>query len=100
MQKPIKRVRIPRFQDHEGIYQYWANLYWICPVCGGPRGEVFDAFSYDGSCRMLVNGWENPCGHLDYYMDLRLEANRNGLNNYDDNQIEYLMKGTDDAETT
>ncbi len=50
------------------------TLKWTCPVCGGPRGEPFPSFSYDGSRRLCCDGWINPCGHVDKYDDVRAEA--------------------------
>lgn len=56
------------------------TLAWACPACGGPRGEVFRTHSFDGSRRQTVDGWKNPCGHVDMYADVRQEAATNGLN--------------------
>jgi hypothetical protein len=51
---------------------------WVCPHCKGPRGEPFKIPSYDGSRRMIVDGWKNPCGHVDKYADVVDEANTYG----------------------
>jgi len=67
-------VYIPSCDDHEGIYGRTVTLTWVCPVCGGPRGEPFDTISYDGSRRLHVHGWDNPCGHVDKYDAVRKEA--------------------------
>lgn len=69
-----KTVTIPACAEHEGRYTTTANLKWKCPVCGGPRGEVRKVRSYDGSLYMDCDGWENPCGHIDKYSDVRKEA--------------------------
>lgn len=71
---PVMTVRIPRVQQHEGWHAVEVTLIWECPTCGGPRGEVYDTLSYDGSRRLAVNGWKNPCGHTDYYDAVRREA--------------------------
>jgi hypothetical protein len=79
----IQRVRIviiPACEQHEGIYNIRVNLYWICPICGGPRGEVVNSRSFDGSRQMFCHGWTNPCGHVDKYSDVRIEARNNGIN--------------------
>lgn len=83
----IKSVVIPRTEIHEGYpgNRVTVHLFWVCPVCGGERGEPYDTVSYDGSRRLNVNGWENPCGHIDYYSAAREEARTNGLN-----QKEYI----------
>lgn len=69
-----KTVRIPSCEQHEGFHSTEVTLIWECPACGGPRGEVFDTLSYDGSRRLSVHGWRNPCGHIDGYADVRREA--------------------------
>lgn len=45
----------------------------FCPVCGGKRGTPKKGLSYDGSRRLVVDMWENPCGHIDYYSNVRAE---------------------------
>lgn len=69
-----KTVRIPACAEHNGFYSIDVTLIWECPTCGGPRGEVFDTLSYDGSRRLGVHGWKNPCGHIDSYSAVRREA--------------------------
>lgn len=70
-----KTVIIPAIEQHEGLFSTTVTLKWVCPKCGGPRGEPFKTVSYDGSRRLYnVDGWKNPCGHIDYYSDLRKEA--------------------------
>lgn len=69
-----RTVLIPACVQHEGIYSILVKVQWVCPVCGGPRGEPFNILSYDGSLRMQVQGWTNPCGHVDKYGDVRREA--------------------------
>jgi len=78
--QPIKAVTIPAKEDHEGFYSKTVRLYWVCPVCGMPRGELHAAISWDGSRRLDCEGWENPCGHIDKYSAVRAEAAKNGLN--------------------
>jgi hypothetical protein len=77
---PMKSVIIPAFDNHQGIYKLTVKLYWICPRCEGLRGDVHQVLSYDGSLRMSVDGWINPCGHIDKYIDVRREAKENLLN--------------------
>lgn len=80
MFQDVRRVIIPECEMHEGIYKVQVYLNWRCPVCGSPRGEVENVFSYDGSRRLHVNGWVNGCGHVDTYHKVRKEAKINGLN--------------------
>ena len=69
-----RTVRIPGSTDHAGQHLITVTLQWVCPTCGGPRGQVRPAISYDGSRRLACDGWTNPCGHIDCYADVRAEA--------------------------
>lgn len=72
---PLTRtVEIPRSDAHDGLHSVTVSLRWKCPRCGGPRGEVFRTISYDGSRRLSCDGWKNPCGHIDFYSDVRREV--------------------------
>lgn len=77
----MQTVEIPACDQHEGVYRARVLLYWVCPICGGPRGKITPVVSYDGSLRMVVDGWSNPCGHVDKYSAVRHEAQINNLNN-------------------
>jgi len=72
------KVEIPKMQEHAG---YPGNVMLVeindyCPRCGGKRGEPFSTISYDGSRRLHVSGWTNPCGHVDTYAAVRKEVFR------------------------
>ena len=67
-------VEIPACEEHEGHYSAKVAVRWVCPTCGGPRGEVTRGISYDGSRRLGVDTWKNPCGHVDKYVDVLREA--------------------------
>lgn len=69
-----KTVYIPRIPEHDSYDGIWVTVKWVCPVCGGPRGEVYKTVSYDGSRRLHCDGWVNPCGHVDYYDDVMREV--------------------------
>jgi hypothetical protein len=47
---------------------------WVCPACGGPRGEVRGLNSCDDGDYFHVNVWDNACGHVDMYDDVLDEA--------------------------
>jgi hypothetical protein len=79
-QKGIKEVCIPACAEHMGIYAVKVKLFWLCPKCGQPRGEIKSGRSYDGSRVLSCDTWENPCKHIDKYADVRKEAVTNGLN--------------------
>lgn len=76
----IKTVTIPAREAHEGQLVVTVTLEWVCPVCGGPRGDVYRTQSFDGSLRLSCDGWVNPCQHVDKYSAVRVEAVANGLN--------------------
>ena len=76
----IRTVCIPACDNHDGWLWVNVNLLWICPVCGAPRGEIKQGRSYDGSMALICDTWDNPCGHIDKYADVRKEAKKNGLN--------------------
>lgn len=45
-----------------------------CPVCGGPRGDVYtQRFCEDGEW-YDVDRWDNPCGHVDMYASVLEES--------------------------
>lgn len=46
----------------------------FCPVCGERRGEPFGLNQCDDGAFFWVQGWNNPCGHLDTYRDVIEEA--------------------------
>jgi hypothetical protein len=75
-----KKVCVPECQEHNGSKSIDVIVKWICPTCGGPRGEVTAAISYDGNKRLSCDGWINPCGHVDLYTDVIKESQNNGLN--------------------
>ena len=73
----IRKVIIPSQDEHEGFSwnRVTVTLRWYCPVCGHLRGEPHKTISYDGSRRLYdVDGWINPCGHVDKWADVREEA--------------------------
>lgn len=75
-----KTVLIPLRAEHCGHFSALVRLNWVCPVCGGERGEIYKTISFDGSLRLSCDGWRNNCGHVDKYSDLINEAVSNGLN--------------------
>ncbi len=69
-----KKVAVPKCVEHGGVHKIEITLDWVCPKCGGPRGEPYRTLSFDGSRRLGCDGWINPCGHIDTYSDVRKEA--------------------------
>jgi hypothetical protein len=66
-----RRIFIPATFEHQGLYRLDLVVPWNCIYCGEERGEPFEGFSYDGSLRMNVTCWENPCGHVESYEAIR-----------------------------
>lgn len=66
-----REITIPECEEHEGVYATRIFVEWVCLHCGGPRGEPFETISYDGSRRLGVSGWRNPCGHIEKYSEVR-----------------------------
>lgn len=66
-----RQITIPACADHAGYHSLTVTVPWNCIYCGRERGEPFDGLSYDGSRRMAVTCWENPCGHLETYPAVR-----------------------------
>ena len=70
------RVTIPRLDEHMGspLCLMSIEIPDTCPRCGAQRGvKRWEGFSYDGARRLLVDCWENECGHIDSYADIRKE---------------------------
>src|SRR5664279_673556 len=55
-----RTVRIPGSDQHAGHHLITVTVLWECPRCGGPRGAVGRAISYDGSRQLSCDGWTNP----------------------------------------
>lgn len=67
-------VTIPACENHAGFHAMRVEISTKCPICGGPRGEPYAGLSYDGSMRLQVSQWNNPCGHIDKYSSVREEV--------------------------
>jgi hypothetical protein len=67
----IETIQIPANTQHEGFYSLKVSVPWYCIFCGTERGEPTHQLSYDGSRRMTVTGWTNPCGHIETYESIR-----------------------------
>lgn len=64
-------ITIPACEEHAGVASMTFLTPWVCLECGQPRGEPFRTTSWDGSCRLSVHGWVNPCGHVEKYSRVR-----------------------------
>lgn len=52
---------------------------WVCPKCGGPRGAICGHNQCEDGEWFHVNVWDNPCGHVDYYSTMLMEAKLNAF---------------------
>jgi hypothetical protein len=71
MPTETRTIRIPSCAEHNGFHALTATVPWRCLVCGGPRGEPYKGLSFDGSRRLGVDRWDNPCGHVETYAFVR-----------------------------
>ena len=71
-------VTIPERQEHDGYHSMTVTLPWVCMYCGAPRGKPRKGVSYDGSRRLEVDRWDNPCGHVEKYHEVREWIAKNG----------------------
>ena len=76
-----RTVRIPGTTDHAGQHLITVTLRWVCPSCGGRRAATTSPrrSRTTGSRRLACDGWTNPCGHIDFYTDVRRETHRSPL---------------------
>lgn len=61
-------------KSYEGVTIRTITLVWTCPDCGRPRGEVRDGRVIEDGEHYHVHVWDNPCGHLDLYSHVLVEA--------------------------
>ena len=55
-------------------FMHPVTVEWVCPVCGGPRGEPQPKRFWENDADHVCDVWKNPCGHVDYYEDVLKEA--------------------------
>lgn len=48
----------------------------LCPTCGERRGEPTGLNQCDDGAFYWIQVWSNPCGHVDMYADVVVEAAR------------------------
>lgn len=46
----------------------------FCPTCGARRGQPRGLNTCDDGTFYWVQVWDNPCGHVDHYVDVIREA--------------------------
>ena len=68
---PTRTITIPAVREHAGYHSLTVTVPWLCLHCGRQRGEPYETLSYDGSRRLNVHGWKNPCGHVEPYNTVR-----------------------------
>lgn len=78
------KVTIPRAANHYGMVNptITVEISDKCPKCGAKRGvRIWKGRSYDGRHAIEVDCWENECGHIDFYSDVREEYLRSKKKN-------------------
>jgi hypothetical protein len=48
------------------------EVVWECPTCGGPMGEPKGRNWYEDGETYHCDVWENSCGHVARYKDLKI----------------------------
>ena len=65
------KVKIIDRQDYRGIETKTVEIDDNCPKCGQRRGQPrLKSFYRDGQS-FAIDVWENACGHVDSYEELR-----------------------------
>jgi len=67
----LRTVRIPACADHAGMLAWRITVPWVCIHCGEPRGEPVEGTVRDGAKQLEVHTWENACGHIEAYSEIR-----------------------------
>ncbi|MDH5594032.1 MAG: hypothetical protein OEY68_06460 [Gammaproteobacteria bacterium] len=70
----FKTVTIPIVSNDKIVDVTQIKIYGNCPVCGGQRGQSMPRFFWEENHVYECDGWENPCGHIDYYEAVRNES--------------------------
>lgn len=66
-----RTITIPACEQHGGQLSMTVTAPWHCRECGLPRGEPFPSCSFDGGRQLDVDSWNNSCGHIEKYADIR-----------------------------
>ena len=90
-------VTIPACEQHEGFFSMTVTISDYCPKCGKKRGinTIHKGFSYDGSRKLVVDCWTNPCGHVDKYSEVREEVRKEALQIAKLRETQKLASGGD-----
>ena len=62
--------------DEVNYYPVEVEILNNCPECGGPRGKIVSQEHREFGQSYILDNWENPCGHIDTYIDAYSEAKR------------------------
>jgi predicted RNA-binding Zn-ribbon protein involved in translation (DUF1610 family) len=68
-------VRIVHDTD-SGIHILELEISDKCPVCGSKRGTPRSYDFHENGERYSCDVWQNPCGHIDKYINVYKEAHR------------------------
>jgi hypothetical protein len=56
------------------FYPVTVDIKDTCPICGGKRGKPKENRYYECGQSYYLHNWDNPCGHVDMYKDVYIEA--------------------------
>lgn len=48
------------------------KVLWECPTCGEPMGQLWGHTFYEDGQSYFCHRWENPCGHVAKYDELKV----------------------------
>jgi hypothetical protein len=68
----LQSIRIPACAEHQGFHVLQVDVPWNCIYCGAARGDHQTGFSHDGSRRLKLSMWDNPCGRVETYESIRI----------------------------
>ncbi|MGD6829085.1 hypothetical protein [Bacillus pumilus] len=68
----IQKITIPK-RDFNGYLVGFRkiNVVWKCPTCGGKMGEPQLTPHAEDGFYGSIHTWENQCGHITKYGDLK-----------------------------
>lgn len=61
-------------RSYQGVWITTVTIVATCPHCGGPRGPKRNGRIIEDGWRYQVDNWDNPCGHVDMFEDVLIEA--------------------------
>ncbi|MNY85663.1 putative ATP-dependent helicase DinG [compost metagenome] len=77
MKQVVKVFDRETWQQEQRVYEITVD--WVCPECGGPRGDIVEQnFHFNGQ-DFPHHIWQNPCGHKDSHAAALQQAKNVGV---------------------